>query len=376
MPLLLPVSNDFLNAKRQIGDHLADDTLQKIITENGPDEAKNLFDLLIGHIEMPVEQLPTAAKGFLEKTNQLPSWTDWSKVKLANDFFLDHGPKFLVFLYYRSLPILYSCANGAIVLVQTGRLSNQNDGHKLFARRIAETGQFMLEVMKPDSLQTGGKGIQAIQKVRLIHAAIRAFTPKEKWDATTLGVPINQEDLAVTLMTFSVVMIDALERFGISEKEEPIEAFLHTWTVIGSLLGIQDDLLPINISAARKLLETILQRQSRASEEGCLLTQALLSFAIDTLPNKARRMPRLLLYHLNGKEMCELLDIQTSPGCLGSLLPDILKGFFQLSERLEDQVNEPLQEFIKMFGSQTTKAMVNYFDKYDGRKIELPGRWQ
>ena len=159
--------------------------------------------------------MPSATKDFLAATNVLPAWTDWNKVKLANDLFLDHGPKFLVFLYYRSLPILYSCANGAKVLVQTGRLSHQNDGHKIFARCIAETGQFMLEVMKPDSLKQGGTGIQAIQKIRLIHAAIRTFTPEEKWDATVLGVPINQEDLAITLMTFSVVMIDALERFGI-----------------------------------------------------------------------------------------------------------------------------------------------------------------
>ena len=154
-----------------------------------------------------------------------------------------------------------------------------------------------------------------------------------------------------------------------------IEGFWHTWTAIGSLLGIQDDLLPVDIPAARILMETILQRLSKASEEGSLLTEALLGFATDTLPVKVKKMPQLLMYHLNGKEVCDRLGVQTAPGCLGSLVPDFLKGLFQISERLEDRVKEPLQKFIKMFGALTTKAMVGYFDKYDGRKIELPSQW-
>lgn len=376
MPLHLPISNTFLDVKRQIGDPLADDTLQQIIADHGPAEAKRLFDLLIGRIEMPVSELPTAAQEFLVKTNQLPAWADWEKIKLANDLFLDHGPKFLVFLYYRSLPILYSCANGAKVLVQTGRLSHQeNDQHKIFARRIAETGQFMLEVMKPGSLRTGGSGIQAIQKIRLIHAAIRAFTPKEKWDVEAFGVPINQEDLVITLLTFSVVLTDALERFGIAEKKELVDGFLHAWKAIGSLLGIDDDLLPADVPAAQQLLETIMLRQSKTSEEGQLLTKALLEFAKDTLPERVHKFPTLLMFHLNGNELCSHLGVQTAPGCLGSFLPDFLKGAFKLSERLEDQVKEPLKDFVSMFGTLTSRAMVQYFDKFDGRKLHLPDRW-
>ena len=376
MPLQLPISNDFLTAKRQIGDPLSDETLQKIIAEKGPGEAKKLFDLLIGQIEMPVAELPTVAQDFIAATNALPAWTDWNKVKLANDLFLDHGPKFLVFLYYRSLPILYSCANGAKVLVQAGRLTHQeSDKHKIFARRIAETGQFMLEVMKPGNLRPGGSGIQAIQKIRLIHAAIRAFTPKEKWDAVAFGVPINQEDLAITLLTFSVVLTDALERFGISEKEEIVEGFLHTWTAIGSLLGIEEDLLPSDVATAHALLEAILQRQSKASEEGQLLTKALLDFSMEILPERVHNIPTLLLFHLNGKEMCERLGVQTTPGCLGSLVPDFLKGLFRISERLEDRVKEPMHDFLKMFGTLITRAMVSYFDKYEKRQLELPKRW-
>ncbi len=376
MPLILPISPTFLNAKRQLGDPLADETLQKIIAEHGPAEAKKLFDLLIGQIEMPVADLPQAAKDFLFQTNELPAWADWDKVKLANELFLDHGPKFMVFLYYRSLPILYSCANGAKVLVQTGRLSNKTDGHQIFARRVAETGQFLLEVMKPGALKPGGKGIQAIQKIRLIHAAIRAFTPKDKWDAAALGVPINQEDMAITLLTFSSVITDALEQFGIKESESLTEAYLHTWTAIGALMGIDEDLLPSNLENARQLQQAILERQSRESEEGKLLTKALLNFAFEILPERVHKLPPLLIHHLNGSELSSQLGVIVAPGCLGSLLPDFVKSLFRLTERLEDRVKEPFSEFIHVFGSLTANAFVKYFDKHGSRGVELPEEWK
>ena len=51
-----------------------------------------------------------------------------------------------------------------------------------------------------------------------MHAAIRRLIlarSEPAWDASSLGVPINQEDLAGTLLTFAWLPLDALARIGV-----------------------------------------------------------------------------------------------------------------------------------------------------------------
>ena len=108
-------TDEFLNQKRLVADPLADQLIQEIVQEKGTEEARRLFDLLIRNVEMPLDEFPPLIQDYLSQTNQLPEWTDWNKVALAHQLFLDHGPKFLICLYYKSLPILYSCTNGAEV---------------------------------------------------------------------------------------------------------------------------------------------------------------------------------------------------------------------------------------------------------------------
>jgi len=92
----------------------------------------------------------------------------------------------------------------------TGRLMEDRDRYERLARRIAETAFFLMEVMSKDGLVApNGRGLQAIRRVRLIHAAVRKFIPPNRWD-DAWGKPLNQEDLTVTLMTFSITMIDAM----------------------------------------------------------------------------------------------------------------------------------------------------------------------
>lgn len=88
----------------------------------------------------------------------------------------------------------------------------------------------------------------------------------------------------MTLMTFSIAVADGLEQFGISERPERLEAYLHCWKGIGALLGIDERLLPADLASDRTLLEAILKRQAAPSEAGQLLTKALVEFAERTLP--------------------------------------------------------------------------------------------
>ena len=258
-------------------------------------------------------------------------------------------------------------------LVKTSRLTNQTEDIKIFTRRIAETGQFLMEVMTKGQLDKGAKGVKITQKIRLIHASIRHFIQQNQWDEQQLGKPINQEDMAITLMTFSISLIDTLQQFGIPEKETKLEAFLHTWTAIGSLLGIQEDLLPADLGEARLLIEKIQERQSSESEAGKLLTKALLSFAERTLPSdKLDVAPSALIRYMVGSDLAKVLGIQPNYGCLSFLLPELLASYFKIGEKLEDRIGQPLNIFFDAFSRKAALAMVNYFDDYKGRNFEIP----
>jgi len=362
---------------RQSADPLADQAVAQLVETEGREEARRLFNLLIRRIEMPLDELPTSLRDYWAATQELPGWVDKLQVGQAQELFRDHGPKFLLFLYYKSLPLLYCCKNGAQVLVQTSRLAHNTEDITIFTRRIAETGQFLIDVMTAGGLEPGGVGIQSIQKVRLIHAAIRHFIPPERWDTEQLGMPINQEDLAVTLMTFSVAVTDGLGQFGIREPKERLEAYLHCWIGIGAMLGIDERLLPQDLESARSLLETILQRQAAPSEAGKLLARALVHFAEQTLP--ADRMddaPRSMIRYLIGPQRAQMLGITPALGCLPAAAPLFLKTLFRTGEGLEDKVREPLSVFINWFSLQMAKQMVGYFDTYKKRYFHVSPQMQ
>lgn len=362
-----------LDAFRQIGDPPADLAIERLVAQTGPEEARHLFDRLVRQIEMPLDELPDSLRDYWAATDRLPGQVDPEQMRLASAFFADHGPKFLIFLYFKSLPLLYTCANGAKVLVQTGRLTSRDTTADVFTRRIAETGQFLLTVMAPDALLPGGPGIRAIQKVRLIHAAIRFFIRQRgEWKQEEWGVPVNQEDMAATLMTFSVALTEALDQFGVAEQAVRREAYCYCWTAIGRLLGLREELLPANEAAGQALLQAVLRRQSAASEEGRMLTEALTGFIRSNFPREVQLAPEALMQHLLGPERLHLLGLQTPAGCLGIALPALIGNLFRLGERLEDRLQQPLAPFIETFSRHMMLRMVQYFDEHKQRRLALP----
>ncbi len=154
-----------------------------------------------------------------------------------------------------------------------------------------------------------GKGYLAAKKVRFLHASMRfmlnsphrccpfghAENPKslaetlsqreQAWDSQKLGVPINQEDLAYTLLTFGYLIPRGLAKWGIPVSLEEKEAFLHLWKVIGYIMGIEPALMTDEWNEAELLFEKIKQRQAGYSEDGVALTDTLMKFLADYLPH-------------------------------------------------------------------------------------------
>ena len=98
------------------------------------------------------------------------------------------------------------------------------------------------------------------------------------WDTKQNGVPVNQEDLAFTLLTFGYTIPIGLEQIGISWSEEDREAWWTTWRLVGSQLGIVPELLPANITQCKVLYDILIERLAGSSKEGIALTNSLKDF--------------------------------------------------------------------------------------------------
>lgn len=154
-----------------------------------------------------------------------------------------------------------------------------------------------------------GAGYISAKKVRFLHAAMRLMLVQNNqccpfgsagnpstfsealsetdsnWDFEQLGVPINQEDLAYTLLTFGLVIPKGLAHWGVPVSDEQRDGFLHLWKVVGHIMGIHSELLTDNWQEAEQLYALIQERQANHSEAGIALTEALMEFLGEYLPH-------------------------------------------------------------------------------------------
>lgn len=363
---------------RQTQDPLADRVIDDLITQEGPHAARTAFDTLITNLDLPVDDMPPSVQAFLSESGTLPSWADTDKIQRAEKVFLDYGPYFMLFLYFKSLPILYSCGNGAQVLLNTGRLMEDRSEYDRFARRIAETAFFLMEVMSQDGLGPQRRGLRAIRRVRLIHAAVRKFIPADRWD-DAWGKPLNQEDMAATLMTFSITMVDAMEQLKQPMSQEDAEAYYHHWCVIGYFLGVAPDMIPRDMADGRILLKRILNRQMSPSYAGHQLTKALIEFGKKTAPPLTKNLPVILIRYLAGKKIAKTLGVKNTFGFLRWIVPPVFRRSIGLIEEIED-LGKPLDWLFEKIAMKTMHRFIAVFDTYKGEKFVMPEamrkRWQ
>ena len=330
-------------------------------------------------------EVKAAMQDFLRQGSKLPDWADMDMVRQAQKLFADNPIVAYTLLACLSLPVLYTCGRGGIqVLILTEQLDRK------VRRRIIETGMLTLGVMVQDSfLKLPDKsnltnpipmGIEGILRVRLLHAASRtvihefwkdgvkdraaeagkaADVPskvrnyqgkaadqiwKEEW-----GMPIGQQYLAGTLMTFSYIILYGLKELGVILDEKDLKAYMHFWNVFGYVLGIDEELLlkldfpgtgkpqyvnnkPVHAATGHEMYEvgkalyTQVMKLNRSSDEdsirdGRILTKAVLDYASNVIkentpgkvPTYLTRLPKMLMWKLLSKDDRHLLGVNITP---------------------------------------------------------------
>jgi uncharacterized protein (DUF2236 family) len=325
----------FLDEMRSVTDPRADDVIATLVADGGVARVNALFRTLVENDEPVPHDLPPVVGEYFSLTEGLPGWSDENLITQGEEVFMAYGLHIVVALFLSSLPECYAGANGAHALAITARLSKRP------YRRIVETAQFVVDVMAPGGLGPEGAGIRSAQKVRLMHAAVRhRCTTQPGWDPAW-GKPINQEDLAGTLMSFSTVVLDALQRLGLDVGPAQQEAYLHAWRNVGHLLGIDARLIPRDVADGRDLMNAIRRRQNAGSPAGVELTTALVKFMEHVVPGMLfDPVPAHLIRYLVGDEVADMLDVPS----LNALQRVVLAA----GAKLEHLVDLPLRHFHEM----------------------------
>ena len=338
-------TDELLDSMRHVGDPAADEPVAAVLDGGGADAVNALMQTLVTADQLVPAGLPAEIHEYLETTIDLPAWADLDAVARSSRFFQVFGPQITTCLFCASLPSAYAARNGVQTLALTARLQTDT------RRRIMETGQFLMDVLEPGGLGEHARGRRTIQRVRLMHGAVRHLIASHAalnptiWDPSW-GVPINQEDLAGTMLSFSYIVAEPLPRLGIDVDERQANDFLHTWNVIAHMIGVREELLVRDLPDAVELATTIRRRNFAASPEGAVMMAALLDLLEDLSPlRQVDRFFPTLIRHLIGDETADLIDVPQGAARAWRFTGDLL----HLADLVQDVVaqSDMLQRIIE-----------------------------
>ena len=253
----------------------------------------------------------------------------------ARGLFTKYGDEISAALLLAGLPNSYATAWGARVLVAHGDLV------WALPRRVRQTAMFLMTVLTMDETVDTAEDpagtstiIRTAAGLRLFHHVLRAQLRHDPRLDHELGsenqVPINQEDLLGTLLTFTVTTFGVLDQLGVEWSHDDREAYLLFWDLVGAALGIgtktvrkklrkrtktepPDPLRPQTVDDATRLLDQLHARQWLPVQDtinhgrpfpwsglvpGRMLAGSLLAALTEAMPAQKRAWPAVVMREL------------------------------------------------------------------------------
>lgn len=342
----MTVLNDrLLEGLRRIGDPLLDGATPPPPEQWRGKSWEQRYEIALGYLPNGKDRAPA---------DKDPDF-DVERIARGHQLFARYGGEISGALLLAALPQAYAAEKGAAVLASQGTLEQNVD------RRMRGTAQFLLRVMMSDGSKDAarsmwgpeGRAYQSCVALRVYHQAIRKH-PDAVEASTGAGgsaeVPLNHEDLFGTLLSFTVVVFEVLERFGLHWSKDDQEAYWYCWDLIGEHLGIgapevwqrlasnparaqgfgpsgppSGSYRPETVEEGRELLERIRGRQwpevaegegreplDRAWKQlgyGRRLARALLNELISAMPRLERRWPATVMRALAPERVRNVLGL-------------------------------------------------------------------
>jgi ER-bound oxygenase mpaB/B'/Rubber oxygenase, catalytic domain len=249
----------------------------------------------------------------------VPDWCDLALAREGQEVFQRWALPMCAALFCASLPFAYAAAEGATQL----RLISDLAGRQVH-KRLAETTQMLLDVHEPNRnaqlFASDSDAARTLRRVRLLHEYSRQKIIASHASVPMHSAPINQEDLLGTLLSFTVVVFDALERLGVQLSIQERSALLSLWALVGHHLGVEAAHLTVDIATATELRKCIADRNHAHSDAGVALAAALVGTFERVMPLGMRSVPRTFIWHAGGPDVARILGLD-KPGWWAFLLP-------------------------------------------------------
>ena len=228
----------------------------------------------------------------------------------ARLFFIDNNVHISTALSFASMPACYVVPHVAKLLSATHSL-------KYPSKRMAETGQFTVYLMRPDAFEAGSRFIPAAQKVRLLHASIRHHLAprgplghRAARDADLPGGHDRRADVLLACSSWTACTASAS-----TCATEGAEAYYYAWRVVGAMLGVDQDAVPQDPRRApAAFLDLYMVRHMGPSEEGAHLTRQLIDLYEEVVPGTFfDPIVSALIRHLIGDTCADWLEVPRTP---------------------------------------------------------------
>ncbi|MFE3542975.1 oxygenase MpaB family protein [Nocardia sp. NPDC059177] len=279
---------------RRLGEGLlvGDDAMDRLVdwmVTTGSRQTRPLFDRALAHGITAVPEAPEPLREFFTAVETVPSWVDYDKLVRGAKVMRTGGADGMYVA--RDVAMLggYQFSGFNKTLLRTGALEKGSN------QRWAETMQWAMDVLSEDGLAPSGLGYQSTIRVRLIHAFVRRHVAAmPDWQTEDWGLPINQTDMAATLVGAFIAPSIGGMGLGLLLTPAETEAVAHLVRYVGWLLGVEEQWLPHSFRDGVRVLVHTLSALADPDESTRQLAIPMsrdpLSWNYDTLPALRRRL--------------------------------------------------------------------------------------
>ncbi len=251
-----------------VGDAVMDELVDWIYHDR--ETRKPMFDRALNEGIASVPEAPSELRTFFEDMESAPDWVDWDQILLGGQLMRSGGAD--GFSIARDVALMggYLFSGFNQTLLRTGALEKGSN------KRFAETSQWALDVIVPEGLRPGGAGYRSTLHVRFIHSMVRRHVMAlPDWDYETYGLPINQTDMAATLVGALIAPVATGTGIGMVASPREYEAAAHLTRYVGRLMGVHDDFLPHSFRDSLRILFQTSRALSTPDETSRALAQPM-----------------------------------------------------------------------------------------------------
>jgi hypothetical protein len=229
------------------------DRLVDWMSSVGMAQTRPLFERALAKGIANVPDAPEPLREFFTRMEMVPEWVDWEVLRRGQRAMRSGGADGMYIARDVSLLGGYQFSGFNKTLVRTGALEKGSN------KRFAETMQWAMDVIAEDGMLPLGVGYRSTIHVRLIHALVRRHVAAmPDWRSDEWGVPVNQTDMAATLVGALIAPSAGGVGMGLLLSPKEYDTIAHLTRYVGWLIGVHDEWLPHSFrDGVRVLYHTI-----------------------------------------------------------------------------------------------------------------------